>query len=177
VPGAVARRPAVCDRPGPHIATEVRWARCLRSHGVPSFPDPNSQGAFDSSSSTTARPHFKPPAKPASRRKQPQERWPLCPGSPNVSTDTGKRHWTQAATGRCLILKHRQQRPLADRQGTDRGNPIELLSERSRAALASRTTRPRGTCVPRGAGHSPPPGRCLSREKSRARTRSTKRAA
>jgi hypothetical protein len=34
---------------GANIAAELRWARCLRSHGVPSFPDPNSQGAFDSS--------------------------------------------------------------------------------------------------------------------------------
>jgi hypothetical protein len=31
------------------IATEVRWAACMRSHGIPSFPDPDSQGAFDSS--------------------------------------------------------------------------------------------------------------------------------
>ena len=31
------------------LATEVRWARCMRTHGVPSFPDPNAQGAFDSS--------------------------------------------------------------------------------------------------------------------------------
>ncbi|MGH2849466.1 MAG: hypothetical protein ACRDLP_02510 [Solirubrobacteraceae bacterium] len=30
------------------IASEVRWAHCLRAHGVPDFPDPNSQGAIDS---------------------------------------------------------------------------------------------------------------------------------
>jgi hypothetical protein len=29
------------------IAAEVKWARCMRSHGLPSFPDPNGQGAFD----------------------------------------------------------------------------------------------------------------------------------
>ena len=29
------------------IAAEVNWARCMRSHGLPSFPDPNGQGAFD----------------------------------------------------------------------------------------------------------------------------------
>ena len=29
------------------IAAEVNWARCMRSHGLPSFPDPNAQGAFD----------------------------------------------------------------------------------------------------------------------------------
>jgi hypothetical protein len=31
------------------IAAEVTWARCMRSHGLPRFPDPNSQGVFDSS--------------------------------------------------------------------------------------------------------------------------------
>ena len=29
------------------LAAEARWARCMRSHGLPSFPDPNGQGAFD----------------------------------------------------------------------------------------------------------------------------------
>src|SRR5579863_1798051 len=28
------------------IAAEVKWAQCMRSHGLPNFPDPNSQGAF-----------------------------------------------------------------------------------------------------------------------------------
>ena len=31
------------------LAAEVKWAQCLRTHGVPNFPDPNAQGAFDSS--------------------------------------------------------------------------------------------------------------------------------
>jgi hypothetical protein len=31
------------------IAAEVKWAQCMRTHGLPSFPDPDSQGAFDSS--------------------------------------------------------------------------------------------------------------------------------
>lgn len=31
------------------IAAEVTWARCMRSHGLPSFPDPNGQGVFDRS--------------------------------------------------------------------------------------------------------------------------------
>jgi hypothetical protein len=31
------------------IAAEVQWANCMRRHGLPSFPDPDSQGAFDSS--------------------------------------------------------------------------------------------------------------------------------
>lgn len=30
-------------------AAELEWARCLRTHGVPSFPDPDRRGAFDSS--------------------------------------------------------------------------------------------------------------------------------
>ncbi|HWF73219.1 MAG TPA: hypothetical protein VG186_07735 [Solirubrobacteraceae bacterium] len=31
------------------IGVEVKWARCMRSHGLPSFPDPNTQGVFDRS--------------------------------------------------------------------------------------------------------------------------------
>ena len=30
------------------LAAGVRWAQCIRTHGVPTFPDPNAQGAFDS---------------------------------------------------------------------------------------------------------------------------------
>ena len=30
------------------LAAEVRWAQCIRTHGVPTFPDPNAQGALDS---------------------------------------------------------------------------------------------------------------------------------
>jgi hypothetical protein len=30
------------------LAAELKWAQCIRSHGVPGFPDPDSQGAFDS---------------------------------------------------------------------------------------------------------------------------------
>lgn len=44
--------------PSPKIAAEVRWARCMRSHGVPSFPDPNSQGAFDSAKFDDTTPAF-----------------------------------------------------------------------------------------------------------------------
>lgn len=44
--------------PSPKIAAEVRWARCMRSHGVPSFPDPNSQGAFDSAKFNDTTPAF-----------------------------------------------------------------------------------------------------------------------
>jgi hypothetical protein len=41
-----------------NIAAEVRWARCLRSHGVPSFPDPNSSGAIDSGKFDPSSPAF-----------------------------------------------------------------------------------------------------------------------
>ena len=30
------------------LSAGVRWAQCIRTHGVPTFPDPNAQGAFDS---------------------------------------------------------------------------------------------------------------------------------
>jgi hypothetical protein len=42
----------------PRIAAEVKWARCMRTHGVSSFPDPNSQGAFDSSKFDNSSPAF-----------------------------------------------------------------------------------------------------------------------
>ena len=41
-----AQAPPVSAR---KLAAEVKWAQCLRTHGVPSFPDPNAQGAIDSS--------------------------------------------------------------------------------------------------------------------------------
>jgi hypothetical protein len=40
------------------IAAEVEWAQCMRTHGLPSFPDPNSQGAFDSSKFDENTPAF-----------------------------------------------------------------------------------------------------------------------
>jgi hypothetical protein len=30
------------------LAAEVAWAQCMRTHGVPNFPDPSAQGVFDS---------------------------------------------------------------------------------------------------------------------------------
>jgi hypothetical protein len=42
----------------PKIAAEVKWARCMRSHGLPSFPDPNARGAFDSSKFDENSPAF-----------------------------------------------------------------------------------------------------------------------
>jgi hypothetical protein len=43
---------------GQKIGAEVRWARCLRAHGLPNFPDPNGQGAFDSSKFDDSSPAF-----------------------------------------------------------------------------------------------------------------------
>jgi hypothetical protein len=40
------------------LAAEVKWARCMRSHGLPSFPDPNSQGAFDRTKFDESAPAF-----------------------------------------------------------------------------------------------------------------------
>ena len=40
------------------IAAEVKWARCMRSHGLPSFPDPNNQGVFDRSKFDESTPAF-----------------------------------------------------------------------------------------------------------------------
>jgi hypothetical protein len=40
------------------IAAEVSWARCMRSHGLSSFPDPNGQGAFDRNKFDESSPAF-----------------------------------------------------------------------------------------------------------------------
>jgi hypothetical protein len=45
------------------IAAEVKWAHCMRSHGIPSFPDPNGQGAFDSSKFNENTPAFQSASK------------------------------------------------------------------------------------------------------------------
>ncbi len=50
----------------PKIAAELRWARCMRSRGVPSFPDPNSQGAFDSAKLDDRSPAFQTASKACS---------------------------------------------------------------------------------------------------------------
>ena len=59
------------------IAAEVSWARCMRSHGLPGFPDPNSQGAFDSSKFDENSPAFQP-ASNACKSQQPTGPTPLC---------------------------------------------------------------------------------------------------
>jgi hypothetical protein len=47
---------------GPSDA-ELQWARCLRAHGVPNFPDPDRRGAFDSSRFDDRSPAFRAAAK------------------------------------------------------------------------------------------------------------------
>jgi hypothetical protein len=58
--------PAAHPAPAPSaqkIAAEVKWARCMRAHGLPSFPDPNGQGAFDSSKFDESTPAFQSASK------------------------------------------------------------------------------------------------------------------
>jgi hypothetical protein len=65
----------------PRIAAEVRWARCMRSHGLPSFPDPNSQGAFDSAKFDESSPPFQT-ASQACNSVQPTGPTPVVAGQP-----------------------------------------------------------------------------------------------
>ncbi len=65
----------------PKVAAEVRWARCLRSHGVPSFPDPNKQGAFDSAKFDSSSPAFQT-ASEACKSLQPSGAVAAAPGQP-----------------------------------------------------------------------------------------------
>jgi hypothetical protein len=67
--------------PSPKIASEVRWARCMRSHGVPSFPDPNSQGAFDSAKLDNISPGFQTATR-ACKSRQPTGPITAVPGRP-----------------------------------------------------------------------------------------------
>ncbi len=67
--------------PSPKIAAEVRWARCMRSHGVPSFPDPNIQGAFDSAKFDSSSPAFQT-ASTACKSLQPAGSVSAAPGQP-----------------------------------------------------------------------------------------------
>lgn len=49
--------------PAQKIAAEVKWALCIRSHGLPSFPDPDARGAFDSSRFNDSSPAFQTASK------------------------------------------------------------------------------------------------------------------
>jgi hypothetical protein len=59
-PGAESGTPQQAAR---KTAAEVKWARCMRSHGLPSFPDPNSQGVFDRSKYNESTPAFQSASK------------------------------------------------------------------------------------------------------------------
>jgi hypothetical protein len=61
------------------IAEEVKWAACMRAHGLPSFPDPNAQGAFDSSRMDDASPVFQT-ASQACKSMQPTGSITAVPG-------------------------------------------------------------------------------------------------
>jgi hypothetical protein len=61
------------------ITAEVIWARCMRSHGLPGFPDPNSQGAFDSSKFHENSPTFQTASKTC-KSQQPTGPTPVVPG-------------------------------------------------------------------------------------------------
>jgi hypothetical protein len=54
LPGGSQTPAASADK----IAAEVKWAHCMRAHGLPSFPDPNGQGALDSSRFDESTPAF-----------------------------------------------------------------------------------------------------------------------
>ena len=43
---------------GASAAQELRYAECMRAHGVPSFPDPSSNGVFDGSDIDPNAPQF-----------------------------------------------------------------------------------------------------------------------
>jgi hypothetical protein len=63
------------------IAAEVRWAHCMRLHGVPSFPDPNSSGAIDSAKFDPTSPAFQR-ASAACKSLQPSGAVSATPGTP-----------------------------------------------------------------------------------------------
>jgi hypothetical protein len=65
-------------------AGEREWARCLRTHGVPSFPDPDRRGAFDSSRFDDRSLAFQAAAK-ACAAQQPDGAVEAVPGRNHVS--------------------------------------------------------------------------------------------
>jgi hypothetical protein len=62
------------------LAAEVNWAHCMRSHGVPSFPDPNGQGAFDSSKFNENTPAFQSASKACQSLMKALGPVPVVPG-------------------------------------------------------------------------------------------------
>jgi hypothetical protein len=63
------------------LGTEVKWARCMRSHGVPGLPDPNSSGQIDSAKFDPQSPAFKR-ASTACQSLQPSGAVSVAPGGP-----------------------------------------------------------------------------------------------
>ncbi len=63
------------------LATEVRWARCMRSHGLPGFPDPNGSGQIDSAKFDPQSPTFQR-ASVACQSLQPSGAVSVAPGAP-----------------------------------------------------------------------------------------------
>jgi hypothetical protein len=61
--GVVALASGFGSSPAQNITAELRWAGCLRSHGVPSFPDPNSRGVIDSGKFDPTSPAFQTASK------------------------------------------------------------------------------------------------------------------
>lgn len=48
------------QNPAQNAARALKWAKCLRKHGIPNFPDPGSNGSFNVPSSiSTQSPTFK----------------------------------------------------------------------------------------------------------------------
>ncbi len=62
------------------LVAEVKWAKCIRSHGVPTFPDPNAQGQFDSGQFDPTSPAFQT-ASQACKSQQPSGAVGAVPGS------------------------------------------------------------------------------------------------
>jgi hypothetical protein len=56
---APAAHPTTPTTSAHKLAAELKAARCMRSHGLPSFPDPNGQGTFDLSKFDKSSPAFK----------------------------------------------------------------------------------------------------------------------
>lgn len=66
---------------GQQIAQEVSWVHCLRSHGVPNFPDPSRNGSFNSGKFDSTSPAFLR-ASAACKSRQPSGAVSAAPGAP-----------------------------------------------------------------------------------------------
>lgn len=65
--GGGAKTPAVArlgtttttgPTPASYLRARIRWAECIRSHGVPNFPDPNADGSVNLTGIDIALPQF-----------------------------------------------------------------------------------------------------------------------